>query len=34
MKLSPETAGILTPYLLFAAILGTGWVISTQLKKK
>ncbi len=32
MKL--ETAGVLTPYLIMAAMLGTGWIVWRQLKKK
>jgi hypothetical protein len=32
--MKPETAGIVTPYLIMAAILGTGWLVYKQLKKK
>jgi len=31
--MKPETAGVLTPYLVFAALLGTGWLVLRRLKK-
>jgi len=32
--MKPESAGVITPYLIFAAILGTGWLVLQGLKKK